>query len=337
MSLYFPAYYDDFKDLLKTARGKKIAIVGHMRPDGDCISSQFALADFLRQAGAAEVVCLNQNPVPYLYENFVGTEKMLDAETFDDQSFEIVTVDCADYHRTNEALCARFPNPLACIDHHVSNRPIAKISIIDSKASATAELLAGLAFDAALKITKEAANRLYMGIVMDTRQFTTTSTRPKTFEIATKLVMSGADAPWVATQLYQREKFAKLKLLASYLQTLTIHFDGRVCIGLLPAGIYEKTGAEKADSDGLVDYARSINGVDVAVLLEDLKFGVKGSLRAKSPEYQVNEIAGKFGGGGHLAAAGFTAKDDTINTLYPKLLELIEVSLQNADKLNSKI
>ena len=79
---------------------------------------------------------------------------------------------------------------------------------------------------------------------------------------------------WVAIQLYQREKFAKLKLLASYLQTLTMHFDGRVCIGLLPEGVYEKTGAEKADSDGLVDYARSVDGVDIAVLLEDMKNGV---------------------------------------------------------------
>lgn len=112
-----------------------------------------------------------------------------------------------------------------------------------------------------------------------------------------------------------------------------MHFDGRVCIGLLPEGVYEKTGAEKADSDGLVDYARSVDGVDIAVLLEDMKNGVKGSLRAKTPEYKVNEIAAHFGGGGHLAAAGFTAEGETINTFYPKLLNLIEASLQNADRL----
>lgn len=337
MSQYFPAHYDDFNDLLKAVRGRKIAVVGHMRPDGDCISSQFAAAEFLRQAGAAEVVCVNQNPVPRLYENFVGNEKMLEAETFDDASFEIVTVDCADYRRSNESLCERFPLPLACIDHHASNRPYAKINIIDPKASATAEIVAGLAFDAKLKISPQNADRLYMGIVMDTRQFTTTSTRTKTFEIATELVKSGADASKVAIELYQRENLAKLKLLAAYLQSLTMHCNGRVCIGLLPAGIYERTGAEKADSDGLVDYARSIDGVDIAVLLEDLKNGVKGSLRAKTPEYCVNEIAAHFGGGGHLAAAGFTAIGETINSFYPKLLEHIETSLQNADKLNAKI
>ncbi|MDY5583294.1 MAG: DHH family phosphoesterase [Candidatus Merdousia sp.] len=333
MSLFFPEYAEEFRALLDAARGRKIAVAGHMRPDGDCISSQFAAADFLRQAGAAQVVCVNQNKVPYLYENFAVGETMLDAETFDDASFDIMTVDCADYARTNLSLCKRFPEPLACIDHHATNRPSAKINIIDAKAGATAELIGGLALDAGLEISKETANRLYMGIVMDTRQFTTTSTRTKTFEIATSLVKAGADAAWVAIQLYQREKFAKLKLLASYLQTLTMHFDGRVCIGLLPEGVYEKTGAEKADSDGLVDYARSVDGVDIAVLLEDMKNGVKGSLRAKTPKYKVNEIAAHFGGGGHLAAAGFTAEGETINTFYPKLLNLIEASLQNADRL----
>ena len=277
MSLLFPEYCEDFKRLLDSVGGKKIAVAGHMRPDGDCISSQFALAEFLRQAGAAEVVCVNQNPVPYLYENFIGNEKMLDAETFDDPSFEIAAVDCADYHRINESLCKRFPEPLACIDHHVTNRSASKISIIDPKASATAELLAGLALDAGLEISKENANRLYMGIATDTRQFTTTSTRAKTFETATRLVCAGADSSWVAIQLYQRERFAKLKLLAAYLQTLKLHFGGRLCMGFLPEGVYEETGSEKADSDGLVDYARSVNGVEIAALLEPLENGVKGS------------------------------------------------------------
>ncbi|MBR7106148.1 MAG: DHH family phosphoesterase [Opitutales bacterium] len=335
MSQFFPAFVDSFNELLTLVKDKKIAVVGHMRPDGDCIGSQFALAEFLRQAGAKDVVCLNQNPVPYLYENLGAGEKMLSAEDFTDTSYEIITVDCADYKRTNLTLCERFPNVLACIDHHASNAPSAKINIIDSKASATAELIAGLAFDANLKFSERVCNLLYTGIVMDTRQFTTTSTRALTFEIATALVKAGADAPQVAVELYQRERFGKLRLMAEYLQSLKLHFNGRICIGILPAGIYEKTDSEKADSDGLVDLARSVNGVDIAVLLEDLAHGVEGSLRAKDAKYAVNEIASKFGGGGHLAAAGFTAEGEKIETFYPKLLEIIENSLKQKDKFNS--
>ncbi len=331
MKLRFPTFADEFKKLLEIVSGKNIAVVGHMRPDGDCIGSQFALADFFRQVGAKNVVCLNQNPIPYLYENLVGDEKLFSAEDFDDASYEIVTVDCADYRRTNLKLCEQFPNVLACIDHHATNSPSARINIIDSKASATAEILAGLALDANLKISEKVANLLYTGIVMDTRQFTTTSTRTLTFEIATDLVKAGANASDVAIELYQREKYGKLKLLAFYLNSLKLHFSGRVCIGFLPKGIYEETGSDKADSDGLVDFARSVNGVDIAVLLEDLPNGVKGSLRSKTPDYAVNEIAANFGGGGHLAAAGFTAEGETIDTFYPKLLNLLEASLQKID------
>ena len=337
MAQFFPELKEDFKRLLKAAAGKKIAVAGHMRPDGDCISSQFALADILRECGAEEVVCLNQNPLPYLYEHFAYGSKLQSAAEFCDDSFEIVTVDCADYKRTNLELCSRFPSPLGCIDHHATNNTYAKINIIDTRASATAELIAGMTFDAGLKISKENANRLYMGIVMDTRQFTTSSVRTQTFEVATALVKSGADAAWVAVELYQRERFEKMKLLALYLQSMTMHFDGRVCVGVLPADAYTSTGAEKADSDGLVDYARAVNGVEIAVLLEALPNGVKGSLRGKGPQYMVNDLAAKFGGGGHMAAAGFTAEGYDLNTLYPKMLSLIEEHLLNLDKLNSKI
>ena len=337
MPLFFPELRNDFQRLINSVSGKKIAVAGHMRPDGDCISSQFALADILAGCGAKEVVCLNQNPLHYLYENFAYGSKLLNASEFADTSFEIVTVDCADYKRTNLELCARFPAPLGCIDHHATNDTYAQINIIDTHAAATAELIAGMAFDEGIHVSAENANRLYMGIVMDTRQFTTSSVRTQTFEIATELVKRGADAAWVAVELYQRERFEKMKLLALYLQSMTMHLDGRVCIGVLPADAYTSTGAEKADSDGLVDYARAVNGVEIAVLLEALPNGVKGSLRGKGPQYMVNDLAAKFGGGGHLAAAGFTAEGYDLNTLYPKMLSLIEEHFQNLDKLNSKI
>ncbi len=324
MQKFFPEFEGQFKALLESVKGRKIAVAGHMRPDGDCVSSQFALAHILREAGAAQVVCVNQNALPHTYANFAGGEELLDASEFCDGQFEIVTVDCADYLRAGENLAKRFPNPLACIDHHVTNKTYARINILDSRAAATAEIIAGLALDAFGKVSKEDADRLYMGIAMDTRQFTTSSTRTRTFEISAKLAANGADTAWVAVQLYQRESFAKMKLLAAYLKTLTMHIGGRVCMGTLPTGIYELTGAQKADSDGLVDYARSIDGVEVGILLEQMPHGVKGSLRGKTPDYRVDEVAAMFGGGGHLAAAGFTAEGEKLETFAPKLIEIFE-------------
>lgn len=333
---FFPEFEDDFKNLLSRTRGLKVAIAGHMRPDGDCVSSQFALAEILKNSGVKEVVCVNQNTLPELYKNFAYGMEFLSAETFEKTDFKLITVDCADVARTNEKLTQRFPNTFACIDHHVTNNPKAEINILDPKAGATAEIIAGLAMDANCPISKENANRLFMGIAMDTRQFTTSSTRPKTFAIAAALAERGADTAWVATQLYQRESFAKLKLLTAYLKSLTRHANGRICMGLLPENIYNETGANKADSDGLVDFARSVEGVDIAVLLEQLPDAVKGSLRGKTAAFKVNEVASLFGGGGHLAAAGFTAKGERLETFCPKLISILEERLAAADAETSK-
>ncbi len=328
MKKFYPELSAEFKKLLESAKGAKIAVVGHMRPDGDCISSQYAMREILKWAGAKEVVVLNQNTMPRLYENFADASLLRDAETFDDKSFELVLVDCADYARSNLSLCERFPTPLACIDHHATNKGYGKINIIDSQASATAELISALCFDVGVELSAQTASLLYMGIVMDTRQFTTSSTRLATFEVAARLVELGASPSWVAVQLYQRESFGKMKLLAFYLDSLKTYFYGRVCIGVLPAGIFEKTNSEKADSDGLVDFARSVDGVEIAALLEELPNGTKGSLRGKTADYCVDEIAASFGGGGHKAAAGFTAVGETPETLMPKLLKLIEQHLK---------
>lgn len=335
MKKFFPHLEKNFSELLEACRGRNIAVVGHMRPDGDCVGSQFALADILASAGAKKTVCLNQNGLPRLYENFAYGREFLSAEDFDDPSFDIVTVDCADYARTNLKLRERYPSPLGCIDHHVTNNTVAKINAIDPSASATAEIIAGMAFDAGIKISPDTANRLYMSIATDTRQFTTSSTRALTFEIAARLVESGADSARVAMELYQRETIGKLRLLCRFLDTLKLYENGRICVGVLENGVFAQTGSEKADSDGLVDYARSIDGVQIALLLEQMPNGVKGSLRAKTPDLRVNEIAESFGGGGHFAAAGFTAEGRTIADFYEQILSTVKKHLQKFDSIKS--
>lgn len=319
---YFPDSAANFKRLLEECKGRKIAVAGHMRPDGDCISSQLAMAYLFRKWGAAEVVCVNKDEIPHLYKEFAGSEKFLLSEEFNGEGYDIVAVDCADYERISPTFSARFPAPFACVDHHVSNAPYARINILESKSAATAELIAGMMYDAKIEIPQALANTLYMGVMTDTRQLTTSNTALRTFQISTRLVASGASPAEVSILLYQREKFSRMKLLAQFLQSLTMHYDGKVCIGLLPLGIYERTGAKKEDSDGFVDYARNVDGVEIAVLLESMPDGVKGSLRSKRPEMQVNEIAAQFGGGGHLSASGFSVKMN-LDEFFPKLLAII--------------
>ena len=321
-----PEIAKNFAKLLQEANGRQIAVVGHMRPDGDCVSSQLAMAELLRNAGA-KVVCLNQDTIPYLLKNF-SSEKLLNIAEFDASGWDIVLVDCSSLERANVEFAKKYNKIFACIDHHASGKSQAEINVIDIQAGATAEIIALALAELDLNISEENATLLFAGIATDTRQFTTTSTRAESFIAANALMQRGARPNVVAQELYQRERFAKMQLLSVYLQSLQMYCDGKVCVGFIPLGTFEKTGSNKEDTDGLVDFARSIEGVEIAMTLEELSDGsVKGSLRGRNPDFKVNKIAENFGGGGHLAAAGFTAKNETFNSIIPKLIELCKKSI----------
>ncbi len=324
----FPDFHEAFCSLLDYCRGRKIAVAGHLRPDGDCISSTMAMAWALKEIGASEVVALNRDAVPFLYANFTRSAEFAKMDNFDFSGYEVITVDCADPKRVSDTFSDKFPRPLACIDHHVSNAAFANINIICPDCAATAELLAGMFFDAGLTPPKEVCNALFMGMVTDTRSFTTNSTRAQTLKIAGMLADAGASPSYVAEQLYQRERPEKLRLLSAYLNSLVFRFDGALCYGLLRRSDFEASGALKEDTDGLVDYARSINGVKLAALLEEIADGVKGSIRAKNPAMRADLLAAKFGGGGHMSAAGFSVKGVSLDEFIPQFEKEADLSLR---------
>jgi phosphoesterase RecJ-like protein len=222
-----------------------------------------------------------------------------------------------------------FPNVALNVDHHISNKLYARENIVIGGASATAEMLAGFFFDNEYVIDVVTAQALYVGIATDTGQFRFPSTTPATFEIARRLCDCGANPSAAAHELYERESFAKIKLLQHFLDSLSLEFDGRVCVGLIENGVYHNTGAGIEDSEGLVDYARAIDGVDVGVMIEDRNGAIKCSLRAKDPGYRVDQIAKAFNGGGHACAAGLNVENSSIKAFYPKLMEAIGQHLKN--------
>jgi len=325
---FYPELSESFDLLIKSSVGKNIAIIGHMRPDGDCIGSQIALASVMRDAGAKNVICLNKHEVPSLYTKYAEGETFISADDFNDLSYEIIAVDCADYSRTSEFIKEKFPIPLCAIDHHINDTKYAKINLICQTSSATCELIAGMLFDANIKINKKIANALYVGMVMDTRQFTTNSTSAKTFEIAAELAKAGANIAQVAIDLYQRERYAKVKLLSCYLNSIELYSNNKICGGVLYMKDFAECGALKEDSDGLVDYARAIDNVEASFLIEELPTGAKASLRCKDPKYAMNLVAQNFGGGGHACASGCNSTmnvEDFKKALVAKISEALKI------------
>ena len=332
MPEYFPALSGQFRELLAAISGRPVAVCGHARPDGDCIGAQVALTRILSSLGH-EVVCVNPDPVPrrleYLARStpFRPFEEVLKCP----RDWAAVFVDCADHARGGERLKARFPAPAGVIDHHLSNQGFGAVNLIDTAAAATCEILAGLLIDGGFTIDTAAAKALYAGILTDTGQFRFGATSRRCFELAGELVARGADPAEAGFPLVELETIGKLRLVREFLASLHLECGGRACVGTLPAGIFAATGATAEDTEGLVDYARCIDGVEIAALIEERADGTfKASLRAKDKSARVDRIAAGFGGGGHACAAGLHLKRDTAG-FHARLVAAITEGLARVD------
>lgn len=324
-----PSLAERFQRLLADLGSRPVAVVGHARPDGDCIGSQVALARVLRARGHA-VVCANADAVPRRLAFLVGDLTFAPAAALTGDPAAIF-VDCADHLRAGEKLRARLPAPLGNIDHHLSNEGFAQHNLIETRAAATCEILARLFLDAGLPVDAATAQALYAGIVTDTGQFRFQSTTRETFLLAAELVARGARPAEIGQELYERESPGRMELLRRFLGSFERRCDGRVCIGTLPQGIFAQTGTSAEDTEGLVDYARGIEGVEIGVLIEERPDGFKASLRAKDPALRLDQVAGLFGGGGHACAAGLSLRGPAAADFRSRLETALTERLQRRD------
>jgi phosphoesterase RecJ-like protein len=250
----------------------------------------------------------------------LGGMVFLRPDGFGTEEWAAVFVDCADHDRAGSPMKARFPAPAGAIDHHLSNGGFATHNFIDPTSSATAEILAGLLLDNGLPVDAVTAQALYTGILTDTGQFRFNSTSRRTFLLAAELLTRGANPAQAGYELYERESVGKLRLLQRFLASLRLEAGGRICLGVLPDGVFAETGSLPEDTEGLVDYARAVDGVEIGGLIEERPDGIKASLRAKDPVYRLDLAAGQFGGGGHACAAGLNVAGETLATFYPRLV-----------------
>jgi phosphoesterase RecJ-like protein len=326
---YFLKFAGRFAVLLHELEGQKVVVIGHQRPDGDCIGSQVALCRVLNSLGI-DTVCMNPDPVPRRIKFLLGDTPFYRRDELPAGERAAIFTDCADHARAGDKVKAQYPSPMACFDHHVSNGGFAKRNFVDTGSAATAEILAGMFFDADMEVDAITAQALYTGIMTDTGQFRFPSTTHRVFKICGELVARGANPAQAGMELFERETSGKLKLLQHYISSLKFECAGRACIGVLPQGIFEEVDATVEDTEGLVDYARSIEGVEIGVLIEERPGTIKASLRAKSAAYRVDTIAAQFNGGGHASAAGLNCPD-TLAAFYPKLVAAITRRLVEVD------
>ncbi|MEM9226978.1 MAG: DHHA1 domain-containing protein, partial [Verrucomicrobiota bacterium] len=279
------------------------------------------------RAAGIDAVAVNKDPAPAVLEPFIGDTPWYTAKAFDPAGYVAVNVDCADAIRIGMTLGDYFPEVVGNIDHHVSNPGYAQINLVDTQAAATGHVLSGLAFDHSLKLDAIAAQALYLAMATDTGQFRLPVTTAQVFELCSRLIACGADAGAAAHELYERQPLARLKLLNRFLDSIYLEAEGRISIGILRDTDYKDTGASREDAEGFVDYTRDIDGVEIGIYLDEEGEQVKGSHRAKSRAYRMDQLARQFGGGGHAPAAGFNF-NGSLEELLPVLIAAVSTHLE---------
>lgn len=297
-----PKIIDRILDGIRESRS--VCIVGHVRPDGDCVGSQLGLALALKAEGK-QVSCWNADPVPQKLA-FLDLGKLL-RKPEKGQRFDcVIATDAASLERLGPVADFIQDRGLFInIDHHASNTRFADINWVSAREPSTGELIYRLLREAGWSITPEIADCLFTAVSTDTGSFQYPSTRPATLHVGAELVKRGADLARVCHEVYQSFPLPRVKLLRHVFNNFKLTHQNQIAYFWLKQRDYDRTGADTADSEGLIDHIRSIEPVVVACVFEEMGPELtRVSLRSKSPEVNVSEIAGRFGGGGHQAAAG---------------------------------
>ena len=280
---------------------RRFLLTSHARPDGDAVGSALACGQILREMGKEAEVVLRDG-VPRIYQGLPFADRVVQAERVNGNYEAAIILECDSIQRTRlEGLENRF---LINIDHHTSGRPFANVNWIDPKAVATAELVYRLAREAGVKISPEIATCLYTAVLTDTGSFMFEGTNEHTVSLARELAMAGADPAQCARNVYFAHSTAKMRLLGAALSNL--HREGSLAWIWITREQMEHSEAREEDCEGLVNYALSIQDVEVAAFFRELPDGrYRVSLRSKGAK-NVAEVAEQFGGGGHECASGLS-------------------------------
>jgi bifunctional oligoribonuclease and PAP phosphatase NrnA len=285
-------------------QSQTICVVGHMRPDGDCIGSQLGLALALENQGK-EVKVWNQDAVPQKLA-FLDPRKMFQTPKKGFSFDCVIATDSASLERIGVVQeCIQERKVFINIDHHQSNTRYADINWIAAREPSTGELIFRLLKVAGWPITAPISDCLFTAVSTDTGSFQYPSTRPGTYHVAGELVKRGANLAKICDEVYQSFPLSRARLLKHVYNNFRLTHDNQIAYFWLKKADYLRTGADSNDSEGLIDHIRAIEPVVVACVFEEIDPNLtRISLRSKSLKVNVNEIAGQFGGGGHPAAAG---------------------------------
>jgi phosphoesterase RecJ-like protein len=281
-------------------------VLTHYRPDGDAVGSQLALVLALKGLGKT-VEAWNDDEVPAKFR-FLPHSDVISRPPAEPKDFDVViAIDTSTWQRVGTA-AQRIRNKkhFVNIDHHISNEKFGEINWIVPEAPASGQIAFDLIKRGGFQLTREIATCLFAAISTDTGSFSYGSTTAESLRVAAELVDTGINVGEICRHIYESYPYSRLMLLQKALAQLELADQKRIAYTWVTVEMFEESGAKREDTEGLIDYARAIEGVLVAVLFEEMAEAgkIRISLRSKHPKIDVNSIARRFGGGGHREAAG---------------------------------
>lgn len=323
------AFADQLKKKIEDA--EVVGIISHKSPDGDNLGSLEAMWGCLTTMNK-KVIYISNDDVPTDFTFLPSTKERVDIATIEQPLPLLIALDSSDSHRfgsEGEALFKKAAYTVN-IDHHMSNDAYADLNCVVPKATSTGEVLFRIFEAMEMKLTPDMATGLYTAMSTDTGSFQYDSVTGDTHRIIAALYDAGCDHNVVVRSVYQSMSKEKLTLHARVLSKLKFLADGKVSLAICHLQDMKITGAPKDATEGIVEKARNIDGVEMAIFLKEKADEVKLSFRSKS-YLDCTEFASAFGGGGHIRAAG-ASQADSLDHVLAKVETLVREKIENRDR-----
>ncbi|NIO18906.1 bifunctional oligoribonuclease/PAP phosphatase NrnA [bacterium] len=316
--------------ILKIIReNRTFFITSHMRPDGDSIGAQLALGSFLKRLGK-EVYIANRDHVPAVYR-FLSHSSDIHVVEKVERNFDVAFIlDCSDLQRIGDIIDLKNRVKIVInMDHHLDCELFGDYNYVEPQASSVAEELYDLFKQSGLEMIEEEVLALYVGILTDTGRFQEANTTPRCHEIVAELIKKGISPQVVSQKVYESRTGPALRLLSLTLRTLEVTAGGKIAHLLITQDMYKETGGREDETEGFVNFARDVAGVEAGILFRETEIGdqFRVSFRSKG-KIDVSKIARLFGGGGHRNAAGCTVKGN-VGEVKQKILNAVSREVAN--------
>jgi bifunctional oligoribonuclease and PAP phosphatase NrnA len=287
--------------------GKRFLLSSHQRPDGDAIGSAVGFALTLRELGKQAEVVMDAVP-PHFLQPFPDVDHIRVTRDVSDSTDASIIMECSALDRTGVAGLDR--SPVLNIDHHVGNTRYGAINWIDESAASCTELVFTLIEALEVRMTPAIATHVYLGLLTDTGSFRFSHITARSFEIARHCVAAGANPQWIARTHYDSSTLGRVRIFGQVLNTMRLDPSGRVALLTMTQEAARSAGASYDDTEGIINFPLSVKDIEAVAFIKQAEGDEwRVSMRSKGA-IDVGAIARTHGGGGHMNAAGCSARGE---------------------------